>query len=296
MKRFLLPVMAGAMLLTACSKESDATQTFTYEVYNLATSIHPDETPAVSEGKYGMVYNISEGKVTVSTNYFLLPGNLNGSFLLNNIPFTSYTSATGQQIVLNADNPSMGGGSNVAITDFRCTVTNDYVVYPGAVPGVVGTTVFYSFPMMKYTVDGDYTVRTFLRDNTFLGSTTTSYPAENGFATFENENIYYRVVMDVKARKADVVLYKAKFAEAAPELTMILKNLDLEFTNSGYVVSGKNIIPNVVEGAATTPNPKYPFNTFTLQTSNDNMTSVRCEYKVAGVFTGIFSGSTLRTK
>lgn len=296
MKKLLLPFMAGAMLFASCSKESDATQTFNYEVYNLATSVNPGEAPVVSEGKYAMLYNISNGTVTVSTNYFLLPGNQNATFLLNNIPYTSSSSATGQQVVINTDVPVMGTGSTAAITDFRCTVTNDYVVYPSSVPGVLGTTVFYSFPMMKYTVDGNYTVRTFQRDNTFLGSTTTSYPAEGGYATFENDNIYYRVVMDVKALKADVVLYKAKFAEAAPELTMILKNLTLEFTNSGYVVRGTDIIPNVVEGNATTPNPKYPFNSFTLQTSNDSMTAARCEYKVAGVFTGIFSGSTLRTK
>ena len=58
--------------------------------------------------------------------------------------------------------------------------------------------------------------------------------------------------MNLKEKKATVILYDVKLAEEMPQTisNIVLSNLDLGFSSSGIYVSGSNVVPSVYEGGA----------------------------------------------
>lgn len=60
--------------------------------------------------------------------------------------------------------------------------------------------------------------------------------------------------MNLKEKKATVILYDVKLAEEMPQTisNIVLSNLDLGFSSSGIYVSGSNVVPSVYEGGVAT--------------------------------------------
>ena len=160
-------------------------------------------------------------------------------------------------------------------------------------PGITGIATPTPVPVLKYNIGNEYTVRTFCRDAYYAGTTTTHYTDKDGNAgSFENKEIVYRAVINVEKMTADVVIYNAQFAPQQPQkiTAMVLKALPVETMANGYRITGEDIIPEVVEGAATTPNPNYPFKKFSMTTTSDNLDQVAMEFNVGDRYHGLFSG------
>ncbi|MDE6298400.1 MAG: hypothetical protein K2M10_01955 [Muribaculaceae bacterium] len=169
--------------------------------------------------------------------------------------------------------------------------------HPGAIYTPNLTT---SFPLLigKYKAGNQFSVMTCFTDMSFFGTTKTSYPAGPTYPAgeFSNPQMIYRVLFDIKAMKADVVIYNARFAESAPSIDVIyLPSLDLKFENEGYTIEGTSVVPQIPEGNGSAeilvPNTRYTFDSFKLVTKPGTVLSeVEISYQVATVFNGSFEG------
>ena len=102
----------------------------------------------------------------------------------------------------------------------------------------------------------------------------------------------YRVLIDLEKKTADIIIYNAKFAAAAPPLkAILLKGLKVTWGKGSYSIEGENLIPSVPEGGTWQENPRYVFNKFAFNTNGKTMTDANMSYLVAGMYTGQFSGS-----
>lgn len=295
MKKLIFAASAALLLLSSCGEDEKVnTQTSSYPVYNLVTPVNGIGEPELSLGTYSLLYDFANGKVTTSCTNVAVGGKAY-KFGLEELPFKLVYSTYGETAAFSSTNPLMTTSPELNVNNLKCEVTTSFLVYPSAVPGVTGMTNFNPLLLMSYNIGNEYTVRTFVPDNTFSGKTMTTFTTQDGASgSYANDRIIYRAVLRVQDKKADVVIYRAKFAEQAPEIAaMILKDLDLEFNGTGYVIRGTEVIPEVVEGTGATPNTRYPFNSFVLSTTNSTLTSVRCEYTVSSRFNGVFSGSVL---
>lgn len=295
MKKTLLFSFFALTLLASCDKELENSSTESFVTCDLVIPTDGVSEVTANNAIYSIKLNFNNSKATITSSTLELGGKT-CSMQLTDVPFQA-NSLNGANLSMSAANAGEITTLSLPVTDLTLKTTQAFNLYPEVVPGVSGITSFYPLLMMNYKVGDKYVVKTFCSDNTFTGTTMTTYPSGDGQGTFQNEGIEYRVVMNVDKKKADVVLYNAKFAEASPEIkAMILKNLDVEYLPTGYAIQGTDLIPEVVEGSTTTPNPRFPFNSFSLTTTDSDMTSVRCQYTVATVFNGVFSGSVLMNR
>lgn len=149
----------------------------------------------------------------------------------------------------------------------------------------------------KYNIGDSYRVNTFQTNTFFQGTTTTSYNYKGEQATYTTEDITYRFILDMEKNSATMVIYNAKFSNTPEPVkeAIIVEGLDVAFTANGVEITGEELEPEIVEGAATTPYPSFVFNNVEFKTSNDYYTECELTFKVAGVYEGSFSGSYLNS-
>ena len=155
----------------------------------------------------------------------------------------------------------------------------------------------------SYQIGQDYKVTTFTTDRTYQGTTGTTYTVMGQPASATSKTIFYRVILDIAKNKASVVMYKAKFSNVAaePEKAVIyIPGLDLVWGNSTYTVSGKDIVPMVIDGGKLEEMPDFTFASFNMQTKGEFMTDVDMSFKVINSvmgqnieYNGNFSGSSV---
>ncbi len=161
-------------------------------------------------------------------------------------------------------------------------------------PGTIITPVAQSVPAIfvgYYQMGDQYNVHTISTDSFYCGTTTTNAGANS-------DKTVYRVIMDIKKKKATLLIYEAKFAEGMPSLSaIILPELDVVVNSNGYEIKGNNVVPLVPETdslmgelSECTPNEDYIFNSFRMNTVDQMLTKVNMSYSVAGRFSGQFSG------
>ena len=292
-------IAATALTITSCDKESENSYTSTNLIpaYNLFTSADDNASPFVSLGAYNFTLRVPDNTFEMNVSSMAVPGGTTASFATKPISFTSgyitYDNKAYEQIKFSSNLPSASG---TEISDLNVLLTQAVYSAPEGT-GLQDYTLFVPcksmhYAYMQYTYPGGWNVRTFWPDVTFSGTTTTTFP---GMETpFVNDKMMYRVVMQRKDNKigdkADVIFYNAKFAPAAPEILVVMKNLDLKFTQRGYEISGQDVIPYMLEGEGLTETPRYKFNAFTLTVGGD-MTTASVSYRVAEVFKGEFQGS-----
>lgn len=149
-----------------------------------------------------------------------------------------------------------------------------------------GTAMPYLFASFKY--NDKWNISTFWNDMLFCGNTTTRYPGMT--EAYNTEGITYRAVLTFgkEGYKADLYFYNAKFAEKAPELNFVLKDLDLTVDRYGrFIIQGEKVAPVMIpEGS---PNTRFTFDNVKMTTNMKTMTG---DYSVAGIYTGQFSGTS----
>lgn len=292
-------IAATALTITSCDKESENSYTSTNLIpaYNLFTSADSNEAPFVGLGAYNFTLKVPDNTFEMNVSSMPAPGGTTASFATKAISFISgyitFENKAYEQIKFSSNLPTATG---TEISDLNVLLTQAVYRAPEGTglqdytPFVPSKTMHYAFMQYKYT--DDWSVRTFWPDVTFRGTTTTTYPGMEG--PFVNKTMSYRVVMQRKenaiTNKADVIFYNARFAPKAPEILVVLKNLDLKFTQRGYEISGQDVIPYMLEGEGLTETPRYKFNAFTLTVGGD-MTTASVSYRVAEVFKGEFQGS-----
>ncbi len=285
-------VALAAPLLTSCLGDGDDNreQTLVYNIVNLVTPSDADVKPYMSTGTYS--FYLKGSNLTVSTADLML-GTSKSSFVTGETPYTQTVSALGTVISFNGCSGNVNQDSSLPLNNFSGRITSAVYYISTVVPGITGIATPTPIPVLKYNIGNEYTVRTFCRDAYYAGTTTTHYTDKDGNAgSFENKEIVYRAVINVEKMTADVVIYNAQFAPQQPQkiTAMVLKALPVETMANGYRITGEDIIPEVVEGAATTPNPNYPFKKFSMTTTSDNLDQVAMEFNVGDRYHGMFSG------
>lgn len=310
MKTFLKLAVAGAVLsgLVSCNQEYEDTRTFSFAIsaYNLITSSDDDDPVAfVGAGTYSFCTKYPDNTITVVSSAMSLPDGGVATFTtkpmqmgVKSVSIDDKDDKKAEQITFSSTDPTQSGSR---ITDFDAILTQGAfspgsVEVPGYTRAFPGKLVSH-FPILDYTLNESWRVRTFWSDMTFVGSTTTAYPGMD--EPYTNGKIRYRVVMKTGdanglTGKADVIFYNAKFAasDKAPEITVVLKDLDLRFSKQGYTITGTDVLPLMMDGGALVPAPSYVFNSFTF-IAGGNLTQCTASYKVAGVFDGRFQGMSI---
>jgi hypothetical protein len=301
--------LAAALVFSSCLKDNDvnsATNTVTIPAFNLYTPISGMAVPSTGLAYYSFSTAFPEQTITIDVDNMSLPGGGTGGFKTAAMPFAQgQMSVDGMNCLTLAFSSENAGVSGNRVTDLNALVTQA-VYAPGdqEIPGykrlIPGTTLQYV--VMQYNLNDTWRVRTFWPDMTFRGSTTTTYPEDmtdpsGSKLTFQNDDIAYRVVMELTKEyaltgKADIIFYNAKFAPKAPEITVVLKNLDVKFSSAGYTLSGKDLIPYMVESGALQETPRFKFNSISVDCTSDLTTSI-ITYQVAGVYNGRFQGQSV---
>lgn len=301
MKKILMLGMmaAAALTFTSCDKDDDKgnsyTSSYLIPAYNLFTSATGDADPFVGIGGYNFTLRLPAETFDMNVANMPAPGGVTVSFTTKALPFTSRYATSDKRVYeefkFNSASPIATG---TEISDLNVLLTQAVYSEPagtglqGYTPFVPCQTQHYAYMQYKYS---NWNVRTFWPDVTFSGTTTTTYPGMEG--PFVNEKMTYRVVMqrndNVIVNKADVIFYNAQFAPKAPEIVVVLKDLDLKFTQGGYEISGSDVVPYMIEGQGLTETPRYKFNSFNLAVGGD-MTKANITYRVAEVFNGTFQG------
>lgn len=297
------PVLMSVAFVSCDLNDGEMTDNFTIRTANLVTSETPGTAPVVKVSDYSYNLDVTAGKVTIATEIPVSSSSI-VSFTLNPISYKSGLVQVGNSyyevFTMQSANPGVTT-SGQQILNFKSELTA-LVYYPPTISGLPA----FSVPggagrglasLTQYTMGENLLVRTFLPDAVFCGTTRTEYPGQNGnILNYETEGIKYRVRMDIAENKATVIIYDAKFTDVEKEpvkTNIVLEDLALEFTTAGYTVSGSEITPKIYEAGTGTPNPAYIFNSFSLNCAGD-LTKATCDYEVAGIYKGSFSGSYLK--
>lgn len=290
-----LALMLGA---TSCLKD-DKGDSFnvvnTYSVLNIVTDMQ-DGSATASFGDYQFNTDLIAGTAVITASRLEIDKEAR-SFETMSLPIVAKQSSDGQGAINTITCKGvvpMHAGTDIA--DLDILLTDNIWYFNDIAPGVTGLLSFMPGLYARYVYGGRWMVKTMLPDTWYCGTTVTSYPSAEGMQSFENKDIRFRVVIKPTKNTADIVICDAKFAPQAPSLKgLILRDLPVTFAAGRYSISGSDIVPEQFEGAgAATPNTRFPFNTFELTTTTDNLTGISCEFTVAGSFKGSFKGSVLK--
>lgn len=292
-------VAVSVFAMSSCSKDSESNNSYTsttpISAYNLYVASDGSGSSSTGLALYDFTMTFPAYTIQVSADNMAVPGGVSSSFAT--VPMNLKSSMvtveeTGREIIsFSSDNASE---SSTRIRNLKGSLTQAAYFPPEVtVPGykllLPGNTKHYV--LMQYNLNDNWDVRTFWPDVTFKGSTVTTYPGMG--EAFFNSGISYRVVMQLKDKaitdKADVIFYNAKFAPKAPEITVVLKNLDLEFNERGYTIKGHDVIPYMLEAGELQETPRFKFNSFDLRVAGD-LTSAVIDYRVADIYSGSFTG------
>lgn len=280
--RIILSATAAAsiVLLASCSgSDTPSSETLSFRAGTSVVASDGSSAPHAYVAEYKTEYNLSSGYVTVSSDN-LYAGTGKIPFRAE-MPFRS-------QVYSNGDIRSFSSPSDLQMGGFTvCGISGNMIsVYnPSSVAGIpAGIRRVFN---MSFSCEGN-SVTVFDLAPYFGGTTETRYVNAAGQPTvFKYDELIYAVDLDVEKGKANVTFYNARFASEMPvKLRFRLEDLELEFTSSGYVISGTSVVPQVFEGSATTPNEKYTFKSFNLTVSGKNYNSAMISYSVAGKYSG----------
>lgn len=295
MRKYLFfAIPAVALLLGGCNNDPvDSTSQVTYPVYSLVTDRSSADTQAVASA-YNFTFNFTKENVILAAA--LSYGGSTRTFTSKETTYTSDTYSGGMVIKLGAIEAYWDNNASKPIENLRCEISSMINTYDKEVLGVPDLTeeqrVSLNYPaiLVSYSVGTDYIVSSFPMVAWYKGETNTTYP---GDGQFSDENMVYRVAVDVPKRTANVVIYEARFAEAMPSLpAVVLENLPVVFENGTYTIKAENVVPKVAEGNGLTEYPNYIFNSFEFRRAG--MAQAAISYTVAGRFNGVFTGSWLQ--
>ena len=292
-KGLLFSSLAGIMMLSACTHNNNtSTSTYNFPTYNFVTSLS-DGTAEIVPSFYKFDMDLIAQTMTMSSTFSVANSSVN--VLEEQIPFEGFyanqNGAIYEILSFKKKNADVAASGN-AVSNLK----GEFTLLANLPPEIQGLPEVYlpvgRYVCMSYDLGSKYNVRTLWTDMTFTGTTTTSMPS---MAPYTNNDVKYRVILNIKEKKATVIIYDAKFADKMPSITnIVLKDLPLTLSIHGYTITGKDIVPEVYEGGVGVPNSRYKFDEFEFS-SEDNLTEGICTYTVAGSMNGYFKGAYLKT-
>lgn len=273
----LAVAMAAGSLVSCNSDEPGTTVTRTYFALNLLTPVQPDAPSQVTASYYTFKINTGSAKLDMSSenlNY----DNLNHIFSLTGVQSSITQFSDGDYIRFSAPQAVVDGQKGGA-TDVKCVLSGIFYRIPQQVPGVENAS-YSPFVIAQFNIPGKFFIATFQGDVTYRGITTTTFDFQGQSQAYATKSGSYRVAMNLNTGKADVVLYNVKFAQQAPSLILVLKDLDIKFERGAYSISGTNVVPQQLDGSMLTPNESFPFESFELRTISADLTTVNINYTV----------------
>lgn len=310
-------IVAYAMLsLTSCNNSDDnyITETYSIPTYNLITSEDASEAAIVTLTGYHYTMTYPENSVSMKVSDMEI-GTSTANFNTPTVPMRiSGVKMSDDFVAEQITFESKDIPENTLASDVNCMLTqaayapeeievpmdvpsandgqpaNKSKNYERLIPGVS-----QHFTVMSYNY-GQYKVRTFWPDMTFCGETSSTMPGMP--ASFINKKMSYRVYMhrnqnNSLSGKADVIIYSASFAQGMPDITIVVKGLDIKFDNNGYQLIGENIIPYMVEAGQLQEAPRFKFNDIKMEVSGD-LTSMHAAFTVAGSMKANFIGNSIK--
>ncbi len=285
MRKIIFAGCAAVSLLplVGCNSSDDPELLATHlcDTYNLFTPILGSKASFATQSKYRFDLNATAMTATAECQNLTFDGAVHTLSIPmvkmkllrfpGNMDYAEFSSATG---ILDGTDGAVGG--------FQCVFSGLFypIPEPVRIPTVNGQTAYRPFVIAQYRVGSMYDVATFPTDATYRGITSTSFEYKGQQQTYKTKAGSYRVVMNPGTLKADVVLYKVKFAEQSPALVLVLKDLDVKFERNAYSISGMNVNPRQVEGNNLTENDSFPFESFKLSTTTADLATISIEYTV----------------
>ena len=303
-KYFLYGSMAllTGLTMVSCSKDGyqEVSRTLNASAITIITS-ESDGNVTASAGTYSFNIKMTDTENTGSvTSPELIADNTSLGFTTN----VQKYSSTGYDAFLKNVTGTVGNSTMelnnadfLALYLYDATQNKYGYYYDLSNAGKYTFTVNVIAPwitLAKYNIGSTYRVNTFPVNSFFKGTTTTTYPSAEGLASHSTNDITYRFIVDAKENKAVLIVYNAKFSGSPAEPTkaaIIVEGLAVDFTPTGISITGENIVPDVVEGDATTPYESFTFNKISFHTTNDLYTEGVLDYTVATVFNGHFEGA-----
>lgn len=293
---FKIMTFAAAGILafaTACTKgDAKYEVTHTVKVNNLIIPLSPSEPVTVQRNcTYVVQYDVYQGHLTMRGED-VQAGGRSYTFTTDPQPFQMGENGTLQAVSFTGGAGHAAGGAS-SIEDVKGLLTNGLygiTTNPEVLPGVE-----FQNPMLfaQYSINGEFTVKTFTSNSYYAGTTKLIYPGEGGMAQASVDDAVYRVYLHEDMQKADVVMYNLKFVPQMPKMeAVILKNLPMVMTREGFSIRATDIVPETLADGATVPMPSKTFDSVEIAVQGGDLSKVKCTYRVAGIFTGEFEGSS----
>lgn len=294
-KILLSGIAAMALSFSSCNLDTDDDNNYMTGTYPCCNLVIPENGDAfATTANYSMAFYYTSGTASLATTNLSL-GYGTMAFTTNNMDVdTKYYEYNGK----NADVTSFSGGyanmNGVTVQNVNGCVSSvinmvstndpqnpDYIFTPRIAM------------IASYTANYDYTVKTFMPDAIYTG-TTNIQTAGSTSAPFTNDGVKYRVIFSQDLKKADIIFYNAKFASAMPvTINFVLQNLDVKYNKNGYEITGENITPQLYEASGLTPAPRYQITSFQFQNTSSDLTTGSALYTVQigdAVYYGDFQG------
>lgn len=304
-KIYFLGSLAFMALFASCDKDgtNETTRLIPSPALSIITNLN-DESVNVSDGVYMFDLNISyEAMKGTVASPELISNNQNLAFTTLEQP---YKSTNYDAFFTNAKGTVGNTGMELYDATFHLVYLYDETLNPYGYYFTEDEAGEYTFllknqpylykTIAKYDIGSSYKVNTFPKDVFFKGTTTTTYPQSPD--PYTNENIIYRFIINKEKEAtnytATFVIYNSKFSAIPQEPVhkcIVVKGLDVDFTPEGVVITGNEIVPDMLEAGQLTPIETYTFNEVSFETTNDLYTQGKIYFKVAGMYEGNFTGS-----
>lgn len=290
MKKIAILSLAAALVaLTACTKESDP-PTLSKTV---TSAVH-----VVSADGSSVTASMAAFNFTIAPDYLsfkcsgLSLGSTTADFDTDKMPmeYAQYPSGI---------NYAFDYGKSVSGTTasgLGGNIVGSFYLYTGTAKNIINLSRGHDLLVLRGEVNG-CKINAFPTDCFYKGLTTTRVNGDASAQGFQTEDILYGVSINLATKKATVVMYDAQLNPKMPKLNIVLEGLDFILTSTGYRISGTDIVPGVIEGGSTTPNPGYKFDSFEFATrpndqiTKSDFTAATIDFTVrGGMFTGQFSG------
>lgn len=298
MKKITVSLCLAALTvaLTGCLGNDDVqnVSTVSRAVLNHLSPVDGEGDVIVSRGEYTLRFDNVKNLMVVSTTS-LRYNNSDHSFTTSDLSFHAgmynLGGYAGQVFQWRGNEGNTAVAGSPTITGMTGKLTDLYYFdnvldIPGL--GTMNNSLL-SRLVLDYTYDNRYRVSTFYPDMMFAGETSTTTSADAD--PYKSTDPRYRIVFDWENNKATMIIYQAKFSANMPTLSAIMvKDLPVEWTSAGYVISGEDIQAFSVENGQATPVPGFPFTSLRVESDEADMTGVKINYVVGGRFNGSFSG------
>lgn len=276
MKKLFL--LAMPLLLAACGTDTDEPAQFTTKLKPLNLVATKAEA-VISQGEYEMIFYPTENKLDFAAVNLAIAGSK-----------MNFTWEGLNCSLINGEYKFQGSayqylGHKMSNLSGLLTAR-----YNAAIPNSLTTNLVCSF-----TIDDTYAVKTFPANAYYTGTTAVDYEMQGEKVNDSYTNPYYFVQINPETLKATVHFFNFQVAAAMPQLNFTLSDLTVEpfindYGTGAYRIKGENVVPVLSDGS---PNSKFVFNQFELNTLGEDLTSVIIEFTCAGKYHGLFSGSYL---